>query len=852
MYAGLWDFRRQGWTFRSGGSGPDKPSGSALMRTTDGGKTWSALTAENTPGLPKGPWGRIETEIAPTDSNIVYTVIESESGALYRSSDGGKTFERRDDSQNMVWRPFYFAKLVVDPKNAERLFKTNLFLIASDDGGKTFGTAGGACHVDWHDIWINPGNTQHQIAANDGGVCLSFDGGSRWHMLMNLPISQFYHVAVDNQDPYRVYGGLQDNSSWVAESSYPGGVSNERWENLYGGDGFWVLPERDDPNIVYAEYQGGNLARIDRRSKQARDIQPKAKAGEKLRFNWNAPLHISPNDGKTLYIGAQYLFRTRDRGQSWDQISPDLTTNDKSKQQQELSGGITVDNSSAEMHTTIFAIAEQKGDANTIWVGTDDGNVQITRDGGKTWSNVIGNVKGLAKHSWVSAIRLGNKAGEAYVTFDRHAFGDFEPYAYRTLDFGKSWTRIAASTQGIRGYAHVLLPDPVSSNVLYLGTEMGLWISIDAGKRWAEFKGGDFPAVAVRDMQVQEREGDLVLGTHGRGIWIIDDLSPLRALSDSVLSSEFALLPSRVSQQRMSGVGGWANGDAVFNGPSAPNGIAINYYQKTRHLFGKMKVEILDASGAVIDTIPAGKRAGVNRITWSGRVKPPTVPKAAQASFAGAQGPRVLPGTYTVRVTKNGQTYDQKLEVALDRRADYTLEDRKAQFDAAMRVHALFGEMSKLTGTIEQMQMMAGMAAKVLPAGSADAKALASFLADAQDIRKEVVATKEGGAITGEERLREHTDSLYGALMSYEGRPGDYQIARIDALQSEFQAVQGKFAALMQKNATLLQSLRDKLSGARPMGALEIEALERVRWDGVTLDILPTSKRVKKRWIAVD
>jgi photosystem II stability/assembly factor-like uncharacterized protein len=605
LYAGMWDFRRKGWTFRSGGEGPEAKSGSALMRSSDGGKTWSALTAENSPGLPKGPWGRVETEIAPSDSNRVYTFIEGTSSALYVSNDGGKTFERRDDSQMMVWRPFYFAKMVVDPKNADRLFKMNLNMVASDDGGKSFSFASGACHADWHDLWINPGNTQHLIAGNDGGTCVSYDGGSRWHMLMNLPISQFYHVAVDNQDPYRVYGGLQDNSSWVAESSYPGGVGNERWENLYGGDGFWVLPERDDPNIVYAEYQGGNLARIDRRTKQARDIQPRANAGEKLRYNWNAPLHISPNDGKTLYIGAQYLFRTRDRGQSWDRISPDLTTNDQSKQQQELSGGITVDNSSAEMHTTIFAIAEEKGDANTIWVGTDDGNLQLTRDGGQSWNNVIGKVPGLPKHSWVSAIRLGNAPGVAYVTFDRHMDGDFTPYAYMTRDYGKSFQALIPKQSGVRGYAHVLLPDPVNNQVLYLGTELGLWISIDGGKRWAEFKGGKFPAVAVRDLVIQEREHDLVIGTHGRGIWIVDDVSPLRALSDTVLSSEFALLPARPNQQRISGVGGWANGDAIFVGESAPNGVAINYFQKTRHLFGKMKIEILDSEGKVIDTVQA-------------------------------------------------------------------------------------------------------------------------------------------------------------------------------------------------------------------------------------------------------
>lgn len=817
MIAGTWDFRRKGWTFRSGGEGPEAPSGSQLLKTVDGGKTWQAMDAKNTPGLPEGPWGRIEVEYAPSDNSIVYAFIEGVRSALYRSADGGKSFERRDDSQMMVWRPFYFANLIVDPTDANRLFKTNLDLIVSGDGGKSFSGAGGGCHGDWHDVWVNPNNPQHTIAGNDGGLCVSHDGGNRWHMMMNLPISQFYHVSVDNQDPYKVYGGLQDNSSWSAESSYPGGVSNDRWENLYGGDGFWVLTERDNPEVIYAEYQGGNLARINATTKATRDIQPKALAGEKLRFNWNTPLHISPNDGKTLYIGAQVLFRSRDRGDSWERISPDLTSNDKQKQRQEESGGITVDNSSAEMHTTIYAIAEQQGDPNTLWVGTDDGNVQITRDGGKSWKNVVGNVKGLPKNSWVSAINLGQQAGEAYITFDRHTVGDFEPYAYVTRDFGATFSRIASSAQGIRGHAYTLKQDPEKPNLLYLGTEFGLWISIDAGKRWAEFKANDFPAVAVRDMDFQKREHDLVLATHGRGIWIIDDLSPLRALSDDLLSKDFSLLPSRPMQQRIGGVGGWSAGDATFVGANASNGVMINYFQKTRHLFGKMSIEILDADGKVIDTVPASKRAGINRVSWSGRVKPPTVPKAAQAAFAGSQGPRVLPGSYTVRITKAGQQFEQKVEIGLDRRAEYSLDDRKAQYEAAMKVHALFGAMSQLTSGIERMAMLAQFAPKMFPAGAPELKQIETLVAQAGEIRKKIVATKEGGAITGEERLREHTDQLYSAILSYDGRPGQYQIDRIAVLSAELAAVQAEFGALMQKNAALMESVKAKMQGM-PLG----------------------------------
>jgi photosystem II stability/assembly factor-like uncharacterized protein len=829
LLAGMWDFRRKGWEFRSGGPGPDAKSASAMLRSSDGGKTWSKLNAENTAGLPKGPLGRIEIEFAPSDQNIVYAFVESTSSALYYSADGGKTFERRDDSQNMVWRPFYFANLIVDPKNAQRVFKTNLNLIASDDGGKSFSPAGGSCHVDWHDVWVNPNNTKHVLASNDGGLCLSMDGGSRWHMLMNLPVSQFYQISVDNQDPYKIYGGLQDNSSWSVESSYPGGVSNDRWQNLYGGDGFWVVTERDNPNIIYAEYQGGNISRINAQTKQTRDIQPKALAGEKLRFSWNTPMHISPNDGKTLYIGAQVLFRTRDRGDSWERISPDLSTNDESKQRQEASGGITVDNSSAEMHTTIYRIAEQLGDANTIWVGTDDGNVQITRDGGKNWTNVAKNIKGVPAGSLVSSLNLGDKAGTAFITLDRHTFGDMNPHAFVTRDFGKTFQRVVSAAQGVRGYAHVIKQDPVNPALLYLGTEFGLYVSIDGGARWAAFKANKFPAVAVRDIAIQEREHDLVLGTHGRGIWIVDDVSPLRALSDQVLNAEFAVLPARPVQQRLSGTGGWSSGDAVFVGPNAPSAAQITYFQKTRHLFGKMKIEILNDKGEVIDTVPAGKRAGINRVTWTGRVKPPRVPKAAQAAFNSAQGPRVLPGVYTARITKAGQSYEQKIEIGLDRRADYTVEDRKVQYDAVMRVHALLGRMSTITDGIQRMSMMAPMAEKMFPAGAKELGQIKTLLASAQDIRKKIVATKEGGAITGEERLREHTDTLYGAINGYEGKPGQYLIDRIDVLDGELKAIEAEFGQLMQANAPLMQSIQAKMMQGRT-GALDSVEGREVVW----------------------
>jgi photosystem II stability/assembly factor-like uncharacterized protein len=790
LFAGLWDFRRKGWTFRSGGDGPDATSGSALYRTSDGGRTWTEVKQ----GLPAKPWGRVEVAIAPSNPKIIYAFIESTDSALYRSSDGGATWEKRDKSQSMVWRPFYFARLVVDPTNPDRLFKPNLRLIASEDGGRSFTYSGGGAHGDWHDLWIDPENPKHVIGGDDGGLWISWDGGNRWWKLNNLPVSQFYHVSVDDKDPYQVYGGLQDNSSWVGDSSRPGGVTNSAWDNIFGGDGFWTLIDPSDPDAVYAESQGGFIGRVDRRTRAARDIQPKAGYHEKLRFNWNSPIHASPTQKGTIYLGAQFLFRSRDRGDTWERISPDLTTNDPEKQKQEQSGGITVDNSSAEMHTTIYSISESRFDPNVIWVGTDDGNVQLTRDGGKSWSKIA--VAGLPDASWVSWVEASrHDPATAYATFDRHTFGDLTPWVYRTTDFGMSWTRLAQ--QGVRGYAHVIKEDVARSSLLFLGTELGLWISLDGGKSWAEFKGGDFPGVAVREVQVHPREGDLVIATHGRGIWIIDDLGPLRALTPDVLGRDATFLGARPVQQRMGGVGGWVEGDASFVGDSAATGAVITWYQRTRHMFGPIRLEILDGEGKVIDTVSATKRRGLNRVSWSMQLKPPRVPRAAQVAFAGAQGPRILPGSYRVRLVKGGETFESKLEIGLDRRAPYTPADRQANFEAAMRVHALFGEMSSLMDRIEGARAAAEARQKSLAASDPLLPRLRTLSERLDEVRKKIVATKEGGAITGEERIREHTDLLYGALLGWEGRPGKYQVERIDVLGRELNDVRSEYEGVV-------------------------------------------------------
>jgi photosystem II stability/assembly factor-like uncharacterized protein len=814
LFASLWDFRRKGWTFRSGGESPTAKSGSGLFRSADGGKTWTEITESANKGFPQKPYGRVAVSVAPSNAQIVYAFVESTDSALYRSDDGGKTWDKRDKSQFMVWRPFYFAALYVDPTNPDRVFKPNLGLIMSSDGGKSFAGVGGGTHGDHHIVWIDPSNTQHVITGDDGGLWQSFDGGNKWWKQNNLPVSQFYHVSLDNADPFQVYGGLQDNSSWVGQSEYPGGIENSQWENMYGGDGFWMFADPADADYLYAEYQGGNIARVNRHTHQIRNVQPMPNYNEKLRFNWNTPIALSPNEKGTIYIGAQFLFRSHDHGQSWDRISPDLTTNDPQKQKQEESGGVTVDNSSAEMHTTIYSISESPKATGEIWVGTDDGNVQLTRDGGKSWTNVTKNV-GVPAASWVSWVQASNfDAGTAYAAFDRHTFGDMAPYIYETTDYGKTWTALvsAKDAKGLRGYAHVIKEDTRNANLLFAGTEYGLWISNDDGAHWAQFKGEDFPAVAVRDVAIQDRDASLVLATHGRGIWVIDDITPLRALDAKTMDAEATFLPTKSIQQRIRAFGGWANGDAVYTGPNPKGGADIAYYQKARHLFGKLTIDVLGSDGKVIDTLPASVRRGINHVYWSMRAKPPRVPPAAQVAFNSTQGPRVPPGTYTVRMTKGKQTYTTKLDVGLDHRATYTAADRKAEYDAALRVRDLFGGMTDLVAKINGVREQIKADSAKLAEGNALRKQLGDLDDKADAIRKKIVATKEGGAITGEERLREHADTLYGAITAYDGKPTDYQMARIDSLKRELDDVSSDFAKFQQND---LAKANDALKAAK-------------------------------------
>jgi photosystem II stability/assembly factor-like uncharacterized protein len=808
LYAAMWQYRRQPDNFNSGGPG------SGLYRTKDGGATWEKLTN----GLPKGNLGRIGIAVAPSRPSTVYAVVEAKKTALYRSDDFGSSWREMNDSFNVQVRPFYFAHLVVDPANHERVYKPGYNLTFSDDGGKTFSgsllsTFGGGVHPDHHALWINPRNPNEITIGTDGGVYQSFDKAQRWRFLNVLPVSQFYHVNFDLDMPYNVYGGLQDNGTWTGPSQAPGGVSNHHWRSIGYGDGFAVTTDPSDPDIVYLESQGGRIVRYRRSTRESKEIYPYATQEEsKLRFNWNTPIYASPSQKGTIYIGSQFLMRSKDRGESWERISPDLTTNDQSRQKQLESGGLTVDNSSAENYTTIITISESVKNPNVIWVGTDDGNVQLTRDGGKTWTNVAANVKGVPSKTWVSRVEASHfDANTAYATFDGHRTGDMKTYVYRTRDAGKTWEPLATSdnAKDVRGFAQVIREDLVNPNLLFLGTEQGLYMSLDAGKNWAQFK-ENFPPVPVFDIALHPREGDAIIGTHGRGIYIIDDLSPLRALTPDQLAKDVVMLPSRPSLLNIPAYGGGMEGDDLFVAGPLEDVASITYYLKKRHIVGESKVEIYDPEGKLMSTIPAGKRRGINRVEWPMRMKAPKMPAGSSIVAGGGAlfGPRAPQGTYTVKLIKGKETYTSQISLVPDPRANYTAEERTLQLKTVRRLYDMLADFTFLTDRVKSLRDQANARAEKL--SGADTKKVAAFAAKLDEQYKTLVATREGGWLSGETQLREQIGSLYGAVNGFDGRPTDSQLAEAERLAGELSKKVSWFDTTSKELAEINRNLTSK------------------------------------------
>ena len=812
VYAAIWQHRRKPDFFTSGG-----PK-SGLFKSTDGGATWRKLTK----GLPEGDLGRIAVAVSPAKSSVVYATVEAKKTGLYRSDDSGETWSLISTAAVVAGRPFYFSRLVADPVNPDRVYKTSFGAGTSDDGGKTWSALSGNFHGDVHAIWVNPKNTDELLLGSDGGAYHSWDRGNRWLFVENLPLAQYYHVAVDMEFPFNVYGGLQDNNSWWGPSKTAGAIGNREWSTLSGGDGFWAFPDPNDEDLVYSEMQGGNVYRTSRKTGEQKDIKPSPVVGDpKYRFNWNTPIHMSPTRKGVMYIGAQFLFRSEDRGESWQKISPDLTTNDPAKQRQNESGGLTRDNSTAENHTTIFAISESPKNPQVVWAGTDDGNLQVTRDGGKTWTNVAGGT-GVPKGTWVSRVEASpHDEATAFATFDGHMTGDMNTYVTRTTDFGKTWTSL--STADTKGYAHVIKQDTVNPNLLFLGTETGLFLSIDGGKQWAQFTSG-LPMVAVRDVAVHPRDHDLVLATHGRGLYVVDDITPLRALTPQILNSDFAFLPTRPGQLLIEGAGFFGSswyGDHEFSGVSPEGGAPIVYYSKRRHVVGDFKFEVRDTAGKLLATIPASKRRGVNRILWTTREQAPRFAAGAGVipSLGAFFGARAVAGTYSVTALKNKDTHKGEVTLVGDPRVSYTAADQTLQLETSAKLFALVERLTWLVESIADLRDQTGdRVSKLGPKDAVFSKRAAAFAATLEAQRVALVAQQEGEGISGEEKLREELGMLYGNVNGYNGRPTKSQLDRMTALSKDLDGAWAKFNGLSKEMGLLnAEFTKRKLETIKPL-----------------------------------
>jgi photosystem II stability/assembly factor-like uncharacterized protein len=795
LYATMWKFWRRPWTFISGSEK------TGVFRSLDGGKTWNQLKT----GLPEH-LGRIGVRVAASNSNVVYVVAESNDGTLFRSDDRGDHFRMMTKDPNVVGRGLYYAHVTVDPTDENRVYSIGMQLMTTIDAGRTWRRIAGPIHGDFHTVWVDPKDPNRLWIGDDGGMAVSYDRAATFEAVLNIPIGQFYQVYADNRWPfYYLSGGLQDNGSWSGPNrNKSAAIMNEDWRNISGGDGFHVINSTDEPEIFLSENQGGGIVRTDLRTREQQDVSPQPRRNDggpvdelKYRFNWNTPIVGSPHDKNTVYFGSNVLFKSTDFGKTWTTISPDLTTNDPEKQKS--IGTMWTENTTAEYHCTIIRIAESPVQAGVIWAGTDDGNLQITRDGGKTWTNVVTNAPGVPKFAeiaWIEPSRTA--AGTAYVAFEHHWFDDFHPYLYKTTDFGKTFTKISGNLPE-SDYIWVVKEDPKNPQVLYVGSELGLHVSFTGGNQWTRMHLKNLPPVAVRDIVIHPRENDLILATHGRSLWILDDVTPLQQMNESVLNQSAYLFGMRTAMRYDSVARGGGSvgqsGNKPFAGPNPAYGAPITYYLKAR---GPAKIEILDANGKVIrDLGPLPQDAGLNRVTWDLRYQGPHArnPHGDDGDGGGfrfaAVGPQVLPGKYTVRLTAAGQALTRELEVRLDPTTHASGQELRTQLDYNSKLRDMTSSVNDALRSIDTWKGELDQAEKNIRALDPQASPVVLGLIGE---RKQQVSAMElklarPGDIPGYSmapRLVDRLGQLLNGIDRVLQAPTQYQVEYYNELKSEF------------------------------------------------------------------
>ena len=730
LIAAMWEHKRDPWFFKSGGKG------SGLYVSFDGGDNWSKKTKED--GLPEGDLGRIGLAIATNKTNIIYALVEAKKNALYKSEDGGFKWKMVNNKSDIGNRPFYYSDIAVDPQNENRVFSVFTYVNVSQDGGKNFsqlmpayGVENGV-HPDHHAWWIHPNNGSFMIDGNDGGLNITKDGGKTWRFIGNIPVAQFYHISVDNEYPYNVYGGMQDNGSWRGPAYVwkVQGIRNSYWQEIAFGDGFDVVPDLDNSRYGYAMSQQGYVSRYDWKTGNNYIVRPTHPEAEtKLRFNWNAAIGQDPFDNSTVYFGSQFVHKSKDKGLTWSVISPDLTTNDPEKQKQSESGGLTLDATGAENYCTLLVIEPSSLEKNMLWVASDDGRVHFTQDGGDSWNEVTKNIKGLPKGSWITQIKASkSNKGEALLVANDYRRFNFKPYAYRTVNYGKTWKQIVDQSD-TKSYALSIIEDPVNPNLMFLGTDDGLYLSLNAGEKWSKFDSEVFPTVSVKDLVIQSREQDLIIGTFGRAAWVLDDIRPLRALASKpdLVSKTIHLFepPTAYLAAYQQPTGSRFGADAMYHGTNRKYGAMITYYvdpsseensdqennkseeEKEKESKNSVKKDSLTLTiydgERLIRTLKKElpKKKGFYRWYWyldeKGIPRPRREPRKSKTEPSGVS---VKPGSYRIVLAYGTDKNEQQIVVKSDPRILDNPENIESVYDASKKLESF---MAKASESVKQL-----------------------------------------------------------------------------------------------------------------------------------------------------